>query len=222
MVGGRQRGTYLSYGGEFTHVNGQAQQGLVRLGLAAAAPNTSGARLAGTAWATPRVTSSGGTVTATVTTNHDSDNADLAYRLHRAGADGSVAQTVQTALGYRPGQVALTEAEVPVGAQTCWVTASDPFGNMVSSPQTQVTVVAPVPGQVAAVPFSRTVSGGWGQAETGGAWQSEALGSMFSVDGERGVLTIDRTSWTARARLSDVSVWRRCDRRQGPGRRTPR
>ena len=199
-------GTYLSYGGEFTQVNGQAQQGLVRFGTAAVAPNASGPRLSGTAWATPSVTSSGGTVTATITTNYDHDNADLTYRLYRATDASPVAQTVQTSLWYRPGRVTLTEAQAPAGTQTYWVTASDPFGNTVSSPQVQVTVVAPVPGQVAGDTFTRTVSGGWGQAGTGGTWQPEALASMFSVDGDRGVLTIDRTSWTARARLSQVSV----------------
>ncbi|MDR3068150.1 MAG: hypothetical protein LBU50_01420, partial [Cellulomonas sp.] len=199
-------GTYLSYGGEFTQVNGQAQQGLVRFGPAAVAPNKSGPRLSGAAWAAPGVTSSGGTVTATIATNHDHDNADLTYRLYRATSASPVAQTVQTSLWYRPGRVTLTEAQAPAGTQTYWVTASDPFGNTASSPKVQVTVVAPVPGKVADDTFARTVSGGWGQAGTGGTWQPEAGGSMFSTDGGRGVLTIDRASWTARARLSGVSV----------------
>lgn len=199
-------GTYLSYGGEFAQVNGQAQQGLVRFGTAAVAPNKSGPRLSGTTWGTPDVTSSGGTVTATIGTNHDHDNGDLTYRLYRASSASPVAQSVQTSLWYRPGTVTLTEARAPVGMQTYWLTASDPFGNTVTSPKVQVEVVAPVPGQVASDSFGRSVSGGWGQAGTGGAWQPESVASMFSVDGGRGVLTVDRTSWTARARLSQVSV----------------
>jgi PKD repeat protein len=41
--------------------------------------------------------------------------------------------------------------------------------------------------------FSRTVAAGWGSADVGGAWYTQTSGSIFHVDGSRGVITVPDT-----------------------------
>src|SRR5688572_32059357 len=41
--------------------------------------------------------------------------------------------------------------------------------------------------------FSRNVAAGWGSADVGGAWYTQTSGSIFRVDGSRGVVTVPDT-----------------------------
>src|SRR5688572_11897788 len=41
--------------------------------------------------------------------------------------------------------------------------------------------------------FSRTVGAGWGSADVGGGWYTQTSGSVFRVDGSRGVITVPDT-----------------------------
>ncbi|WP_380175221.1 LamG-like jellyroll fold domain-containing protein [Kineococcus sp. DHX-1] len=75
-----------------------------------------------------------------------------------------------------------------------------------------VTVSAPAdPTVLAADAFGRTVSGGWGSADTGGVWSLVGGASTFSVAGGTGRATVGKGAWTAptlgsvRAATADVT-----------------
>jgi hypothetical protein len=212
---------YLSYGGEFTQVNGKNQEGLVRFGVPGVAPNRVGPQLVGTAWGTPSVSRVGNVATVSVRRNFDYDNSTLTYRLYREGTVAAVAETSVTADWWQTGTVSLKDPASPVGAKYR-VAAVDPFGNIVDTAGLRANegggVTPPDPGDGGEGPgdlkpgdtagsdgFNRTVSGGWGQAATGGGWAVDSRPSVYSVDGSRGVVLFDRAGWTQMARLSDVS-----------------
>lgn len=67
-----------------------------------------------------------------------------------------------------------------------------------------VTVTAPAGGVVAKDTFGRTVAGGWGSADQGGAWSVGGTPAQFSVGGGRGVINLT-TSTTQTATLGSVS-----------------
>jgi trimeric autotransporter adhesin len=52
--------------------------------------------------------------------------------------------------------------------------------------------------------FSRTVDGGWGAADTGGAWSMSGATSRLSVNGDTGIFALD-PGWTLRTWLDGVS-----------------
>ena len=69
-----------------------------------------------------------------------------------------------------------------------------------------VTVVAPASGTVAAQDtFERSVSSGWGTADTGGAWTVVSGSSSFSVAGGVGRVAVVPSA-TREARLSSLSL----------------
>ena len=67
-----------------------------------------------------------------------------------------------------------------------------------------VTVEEPAPAVLATDAFGRTVSNGWGSADTGGAWTLSGAASLHSVSGGAGRLTANPGA-TPRVRLDDVS-----------------
>lgn len=69
----------------------------------------------------------------------------------------------------------------------------------------QVTVSEPASGVVASDAFSRTTTGGWGSADTGGAWTLGTSASNFSVQGGEGTMRMAAGSGP-KATLGAVSV----------------
>ena len=133
--------TYVVYGGEFTTVNGKAQQGLVRFAVPSIAPNKDG----------PRSTSADLVVTAkTVGTTRslswqtvwDRDNASLTYSLKRNGVVIAT-RTASSTFWQRP-TVTVTDPS-PGSAPRYQVVATDPFGNAVGGPATAAAVVGSAP-----------------------------------------------------------------------------
>ncbi|MHA7264684.1 PKD domain-containing protein, partial [Arthrobacter sp. TMN-37] len=53
--------------------------------------------------------------------------------------------------------------------------------------------------------FGRTVTGGWGAADVGGAWTVSGTTSKYSVDGSAGLMTLPAASSSATVRLDGVS-----------------
>jgi PKD repeat protein len=78
-----------------------------------------------------------------------------------------------------------------------------------SDSKTQTVVVDPLPPPppiiYASDNFSRTVSGGWGNAVTGGPWTSSSGSASLSVDGAMGNMSV-ATGATRAAYLSSVAV----------------
>ncbi|WP_199424896.1 LamG domain-containing protein [Actinotalea solisilvae] len=91
-----------------------------------------------------------------------------------AWGDGSPAGSGATA----------SHAYAAAGTYTVTLTVTDDDGATHAVAQ-DVTVTAPPAGVLAADTFTRAVTGGWGTAETGGAWTATGTASRFSVDGVR-------------------------------------
>jgi hypothetical protein len=128
-------GTYVVYGGEFTTVNGAAQQGLVRFAVRSLAPR----KIAPIALGTPTVSPGAQTATLSWTSAWDRDNAMLTYNILRDGvAVGSV-----RALSYWWSQPRLTWTDrgVPTGKHSYVVQVIDSDGN--GTRTSPVTVAVP-------------------------------------------------------------------------------
>jgi PKD repeat protein len=71
----------------------------------------------------------------------------------------------------------------------------------------QVTVTAPPPRPVpfATDTFTRSVTGGWGSADTGGAWVRAGSATNFSVAGGKGFIRMSAAGSGSAARLSGVA-----------------
>ncbi|WP_439591356.1 PKD domain-containing protein [Microbacterium sp.] len=89
------------------------------------------------------------------------------------------------------------------GAYNVTLTVTDNRGGT-NSITKQVTVTAPVGGVVARDAFGRTVVGGWGTADQGGAWTVSGVPAQFSVSSGAGVMNVT-SSTTMAANLAGVS-----------------
>jgi PKD repeat protein len=135
-------GEYVVYAGEFPRVNGVAQQGLVRFALSTVAPNKIGPDAV--AELTPTVTA----VSAALTrlswqATSDRDNQNLTYQIYRDGdTTRPIATIAQASTWWNRPTMRYTDSGVPGGSHTYTVTATDPFGNVVTSASAAVTVAA--------------------------------------------------------------------------------
>ena len=71
------------------------------------------------------------------------------------------------------------------------LTVTDDGGATASANRsTTVTAPPPPPNVLAADTFSRSVTGGWGTATTGGAWTAAGSSSLYSVNGSAGLIQL--------------------------------
>lgn len=138
-VSGNSR--YIVYGGEFTHVNGVAQQGLVRFAVSSAAPNLSGPTV--TTSLVPTVSSTiSGQVKLAWTATHDHDNANLTYTLVRdADTANPVYTTTKYSNFYKLPKMEFTDTGLAPGSSHSYrLYVADGFGNTISRLSPTVTV----------------------------------------------------------------------------------
>lgn len=129
---------YVVMAGEFTRVNGQGQQGLVRFAVRTLAPNVDGPRVSGAA-ANPTVSSPAPqTVNVSWPGNWDRDNERLSYQVIRDGTQ--VYSTTATSRFYRQPTLRFTDVGVRTGSHTYRIITRDPLGNTVQSQSVSVTV----------------------------------------------------------------------------------
>ncbi len=129
---------YIAMGGEFTRVNGQNQQGLVRFARPGLAPNDQGPSLFNTTYPINVSSTEAGKVRINWATNRDIDNDYLTYRLYRddpergraAPAPGRSGRTG----GTRTAWASATPAVAPGSSHRYRVAVTDPFGNIANSP----------------------------------------------------------------------------------------
>ena len=136
---------YLAMGGEFTRINGQNQQGLVRFAKPSIAPNNAGPTLFNATYPLNVTSTSTGKVRINWTTNEDIDNDYLTYRLYRddQNAAGLIHTRSVRARSWNHFGMGFTDTGVAPGTTHRYrVVATDPFGNVANSPWTNVTVAA--------------------------------------------------------------------------------
>ncbi|MHA7304968.1 PKD domain-containing protein [Arthrobacter sp. TMN-49] len=133
---------YVVLGGEFTTVNGIAQQGLVRFAVSSIAPNKQGPR--NTVVPTASYVSPG-KAKVTWKTYWDRDNTNLSYSVIRDGNTGSpVYQVKQISTFWQLPTLSFTDSGLSAGNHSYRVITTDPFGNQVNT--ATVTVNVPVGG----------------------------------------------------------------------------
>lgn len=119
-------GDYVAYAGEFKHVNGHLQQGLVRFATTTIAPNKQGPMLHGTSF-TLTVKHSKRSNTLKFALNRDRDNRSLSYAIYRDGL-----QVKSLSLASPTWEQGGSHSYVDThGTSTSRyrVVATDPFGN---------------------------------------------------------------------------------------------
>lgn len=128
---------YVVYGGEFTKVNGKAQQGLVRFARTGLAPNLDGPQLSGTSMGFT-ASASTGKVTLSLPADYDRDNNQLTYRFSR-GSTVLGEKKVNSSFWSRP-TVSWVDTGVTPGASYSYsVKAIDPLGNVKTSATVTLT-----------------------------------------------------------------------------------
>jgi PKD repeat protein len=134
---------YVSMGGEFTRVNGQNQQGLVRFAKATIAPNDVGPSLFNATYPLNVSSTEAGKVRINWTTNEDLDNDYLTYRLYRdvqSGAGLIHTRQVRANWWNHYGMGFSDTSVAPGSTHRYRVAVTDPFGNIANSPWTEVVV----------------------------------------------------------------------------------
>ncbi|WP_193611436.1 PKD domain-containing protein [Nocardioides lijunqiniae] len=134
---------YVSMGGEFTRVNGQNQQGLVRFAKSDIAPNDQGPSLFNATYPLNVSSTEAGKVRISWTTNEDIDNDYLTYRLYRdvqSGAGLIHTRQVRASFWNHYGMGFSDTGVAPGSSHRYRVAVTDAFGNIANSPWTDVVV----------------------------------------------------------------------------------
>jgi hypothetical protein len=131
---------YLSVGGEFPTVNGNAQQGLVRFAVTSIAPNKVGPTAA--ASLTPLVYSqSSGTARVAWQSTWDPDNTALTYSLYRDSSTTPIYSTTVSSTFWNRPNIGYLDTGLTAGSSHSYkVTVRDPSGNSITSAARSVTV----------------------------------------------------------------------------------
>jgi hypothetical protein len=139
---------YVVIGGEFPRVNGTHQQGLVRFAVTQVAPNTAGPQ--GRPELQPVLTEVGpGTIRIAWTAAWDRDNERLTHEVLRGGTVATstviATKTVDTNWWTRPPMGFIDATATPGSQQTYRLRVTDPFGNVVTSSLTTITIPSGTP-----------------------------------------------------------------------------
>lgn len=131
---------YIVLAGEFRHINGKSQQGMVRFAISSIAPNKRGPQAIGTDFQ-PTLTSPGsGQVKVSIPSNWDQDNTNLTYRIFLDGQQAPVTTFSSISTFWIRPTLTYTATALAGGSHSVRVTATDPFGNSVSSPTVSITI----------------------------------------------------------------------------------
>ncbi|MGH1550676.1 PKD domain-containing protein [Leifsonia poae] len=137
-------GNYLILGGEFTRVQGKAQQGLVRFAMPSIAPLKIGAQIPTASYSPNVISLTEGTARISWKTNWDPDNKTLTYDVIRGSATGHPIYTTQvTTPFWQPKSLTFTDTgQTPGSTQSYRVRVTDPNGNVLYSSPVSVTIAA--------------------------------------------------------------------------------
>lgn len=138
---------YVVYGGEFTTVNAVPQQGLARFAVPKLAPKKRGPLESGYFFRPTLASTSPGTVTISLRTNADPDNALLTYDVLRDGNKTTpIASVTASSSLWARSTLTFTDAGlVPGSTHSYRLRATDPNGNVVYGDGANITVKATPP-----------------------------------------------------------------------------
>ncbi|GAA3945128.1 hypothetical protein GCM10023085_29070 [Actinomadura viridis] len=125
---------YVAMGGEFPRVNSTNQQGLVRFGVKAKAPNKAGPVKADLGTPTARKALTSRQVTITWKTTWDMDNRNLTYEILRDNGTTPIGTVKRDSTFWSMPTASFTDPNMPAGQHTYKVRVKDPFGIAVTSP----------------------------------------------------------------------------------------
>jgi PKD repeat protein len=133
-------GPYVAYAGEFTKVNGIAQQGLVRF----AAPGTvpPARKPSSDALTATVVSTAPGTARVSWRESDDQDNEHLTYQVYRDGGTTPVHEVTTPSRWYDVNGLAWTDTGLSGGSHTYRIAVVDPSGLRKTGAWTAVTVAA--------------------------------------------------------------------------------
>lgn len=164
---------YVSYGGEFTNVNGNGQQGLVRFAVASKAPNKLGPVYSSVQ--TPVVyPSDSGQLTVMFPAAYDRDNEELHYKLFRDLGTTPITEFDENSQFWSVPQEVYTDSGLTVGSTHRYrFTVTDPYGNSsTSSFSPPVTVTSDLTTTYVRDGFQREGERSWGTVGSTCAAQS--------------------------------------------------
>ncbi len=137
---------YVVMAGEFTIVNNQLQQGLIRFPRTGLSPNQRGPRVTGSNFNPTLSTPEAGTIRVRWQANWDQDNENLTYEVRRNGA---VIATVNQASTFwkRTGMTFLDTGRTPGQSYGYRIFVKDAFGNEARSDTVTITAAGSVAAQ---------------------------------------------------------------------------
>lgn len=160
---------YVVMAGEFTTVNNQPQQGLVRFAKSAIAPDARGPRVTGLNFNPTLSTPAAGEVRVRWQANWDQDNQNLTYEVRRNGA---VISTINQASTFwdRPGMTFVDKGLVAGQTYGYRIFARDAFGNEARSETVNITAAGSVtpPGSYAQAVLADQPANYWRLGEASG------------------------------------------------------
>ncbi|MGY1809585.1 PKD domain-containing protein [Blastococcus sp. SYSU D00669] len=177
-------GDFVVFGGEFPTVNGGGQQALVRFARTPVAPDDRGPELSA-AEMTPTATSTTeGRVTVTWPSSWDMDNERLTYTLSRTGTAEPIHTVTAPSQWWDTPLLRFTDTVPPGTTASYRVTVSDPFGNSVTSAQSNTVTAATTTSGYANGVLADGAAQYWRLGETGGGTASDHVGTTDLVAGD--------------------------------------
>ncbi len=132
---------YVVYGGEFTRVNNQPQQGIVRFARKGIAPENQGPRQSGEGLGVKARSLGNGAVRISWPGTYDRDNATLTYAVYRDTASNKIWEGEQTARFWEVQSMGATDTGLTPGTTVQYrLRVSDSSGNYADSNWVPVTV----------------------------------------------------------------------------------
>jgi PKD repeat protein len=177
-------GDYVVFGGEFTSVNGVAQQGLVRFATSNVAPDRRGPELTAGQMRPNASSITAGEVKVVWPQSWDMDNEDLTYRVYRGTATTPVYTVTAKSQWWNRTMMTWTDTGRPAGSTASYrVAVSDPFNNTITSSQSNTVTVPSTTSAYATSVLADSPSQYWRLGETTGTTAYDAVGTTNLAEG---------------------------------------
>jgi PKD repeat protein len=171
-------GNYVVFGGEFTSVNGVAQQSLVRFANPSVAPNRRGPELTAGQMRPNATSNTANEVKVTWPQSWDMDNETLTYNVYRgSGTTPVYTVTAKSQWWNRTMMQWIDRGRAPGSTASYRVAVSDPFGNTITSTQSNTVTVAAATSAYANRILADGAAQYWRLGETTGTTAYDAVGT---------------------------------------------